>query len=107
MPLPEKTCVSCGKRFTLLPSKPGLARTCPQCSTPPVRTEVVDRSPTTRRQKTTNELVADAERKLRRHKKLIEMTYGRTKEPGKARYAIVSLGNTLKHPSCRILLLPA
>lgn len=45
MPLPEKICVSCGKRFTLLPNKPGLANTCPQCSAPPVEIAVVERKP--------------------------------------------------------------
>jgi DNA-directed RNA polymerase subunit RPC12/RpoP len=80
MPLPEKTCADCGKRFVLLPNKPGLANICPQCSVPPVEIAVVERKPRKKRQKTPNELLGDAERKLRRHKKLTEIIYGRTKD---------------------------
>ncbi len=78
MPIPEKTCISCGKLFTLLPNKPGPVNTCPQCSVPPAEIEVIERKPRKTRQKTTNELVADAERKLRRLRKMNELIYGGT-----------------------------
>ena len=81
MPLPEKTCVSCGKAFTLLPNKPGLVNTCPQCSVPRVEIEVVERKPPKRHQKTVNEIVADSERKQRRREKLKELIYRKTDRP--------------------------
>lgn len=76
MPMPEKTCASCGKLFTLLPKKPGLVNICPQCSTPPAVIEVAERKPRQKRQKTVNELVANAERKLRRLEKMNKVIYG-------------------------------
>lgn len=78
MPLAEKTCVSCGKLFTLLPNKPGLANTCPQCSAPPARIEVIERKPRQKRRKTTNELAADAERRLRRLKEMNKLISRKT-----------------------------
>jgi hypothetical protein len=51
MPIPANTCVSCGRRFELLPNKPGLVNTCPQCSVPPVESEVIERKPRKKRQK--------------------------------------------------------
>jgi len=79
--LPEKTCVSCGKRFTLLPTKPGLANTCPQCSAPQVESESIERKARKKRQKTTNELIADAERKVRRNAKMRELILGESDAP--------------------------
>jgi hypothetical protein len=79
MPLPEKTCVNCGKLFVLLPNKPGLANTCPQCSVPLVEIAVIDQKSRKKRQKTANELLGDAERRVRRHKKLTEIIYGKVK----------------------------
>jgi hypothetical protein len=73
MALREIVCVDCGKRFVLLPKKPGLVNTCPQCSVPPVEPFVPERKLPKRRQKTTNEVVADHERRMRRHKKLMEL----------------------------------
>ncbi len=78
MPITEKTCISCGKLFTLLPDKPGRVNTCPQCSVAPAEIEVIERKPRKARQKTANELVADAERKLRRLRKMNEVIYGGT-----------------------------
>ena len=73
MPLQERVCVECGKRFTLLPNKPGLVNTCPQCATPPVLIDVPEREPRKRHQKTVNEILSDHERKMRRHQKLMEL----------------------------------
>jgi hypothetical protein len=80
MPMPEKTCVDCGKVFTLLPNKPGLVNVCPQCACPQAEIEVIERKPKQRRRKTANELVADAERKLRRTRKTIELIYGKDRK---------------------------
>jgi hypothetical protein len=66
VPLPEKTCVSCGKRFALLPNKPGLVNTCPQCSVPPVEIKAVVRKPRKKRQKSREEQFRDTERKVRK-----------------------------------------
>ena len=77
MSLAEKTCVSCGKVFTLLPNKPGLVNICPQCLAPPAEIEVIGRKPQQKRGKTTNELVADAERRLRRLRKMNDLISGR------------------------------
>lgn len=73
MPLPEKTCVSCGKLFTLLPNKPGLVNNCPQCSVVPAEIESFERKPRKKQQRTANELVADAERKLYRKRKMLDI----------------------------------
>jgi hypothetical protein len=81
MPIPEKTCVSCGKIFTLLPKKPGLVNVCPQCSAPPAEIAVIVRKPKKRRQKTVNELLADAERKLHRQRKMNELIFGNADGP--------------------------
>jgi predicted nucleic acid-binding Zn-ribbon protein len=77
MPMPGRTCVNCGKLFTLLPNKPGLVSMCPQCSSPLVEIEVVERKPRQRRRKTANELMADAERKLRRVRRTTELIHQR------------------------------
>jgi hypothetical protein len=77
MSMPEKTCVSCGERFTLLPNKPGLVNTCPRCSVPQVESEIIERKPRKRRQKTTGEEVHEQERKLHRSKKLKELIFGK------------------------------
>lgn len=75
MPISEKTCISCGKLFALLPDKPGPVNACPRCSVPPAEIEVIERKPRKTRQKTANELVADAERKLRRLRKVNGLIY--------------------------------
>ena len=80
MPMPEKTCVNCGKVFTLLPNKPGLVNVCPQCSCPQAETEVIERKPRQKRRKSANELVAEAERKLRQTTKMNELIYGKTRK---------------------------
>lgn len=77
MSFSEKTCVSCGKVFALLPSKPGFANMCPQCSASPAEAEVIGREPRQKRRQTTNELVADAERRLRRLRKMNDLIFGR------------------------------
>ena len=76
--MPEKTCASCGKRFTLLPNKPGLVNTCPQCSVPPVESEVIERKPRKKRQKTVGEEIRDAKAKLYRLRKLEELLSPKT-----------------------------
>jgi DNA-directed RNA polymerase subunit RPC12/RpoP len=73
MPLPERVCVECGKQFTLLPKKPGLANTCPQCSVPVPETEMVERKPRRKREKTADEIISDLERRKRRHQKLMDL----------------------------------
>jgi uncharacterized Zn finger protein (UPF0148 family) len=80
MPLKEMTCVACGKGFILLPKKPGLVNMCPQCSTPPVESDVPERKPRKKRQKTVNEIVRDLEVKLYNRQKLRDLVYrkGRT-----------------------------
>jgi hypothetical protein len=83
MPLPEKTCVSCGKIFTLLPNKPGLAKTCPQCSAAPAEIDSIERKTRQKRRKTANELVADAERKLYRRRKMSDVIFGKTRKDKK------------------------
>jgi len=66
MPLTNKTCVSCGKVFALLPNKPGLVTTCPQCSAPTFESEIIVRKQGQKRSKTTNQLIAVVEGKIRR-----------------------------------------
>jgi hypothetical protein len=83
MPLPVKTCTSCGNIFTLLPNKPGRANICPQCSAPPAESAAVVRKPRKKRQKTVNELIADAERKLYRQRKMNELIFGNPDGPVK------------------------
>ena len=78
MPLQERVCVECGKRFTLLPNKPGLVNMCPQCVAP-VPVDAPERKPRKRRQKTVNEIVSDNERKRWRHQKLMEVIYPKGK----------------------------
>jgi hypothetical protein len=75
MPLKEMTCVACGKQFTLLPKKPGLANMCPQCSTPPAENGVPERKPRKKRQKTANEIVRDLEVKLHNSQKLRDLIF--------------------------------
>jgi predicted nucleic acid-binding Zn-ribbon protein len=71
MPTPEKTCVRCGQLFILLPQKPGLVNTCPQCSAPTFEQEVIVRQSRQKRRKTTNKQVADTERWLGRRPRKI------------------------------------
>ncbi len=73
MPLVEITCIACGERFTLLPTKPGLATTCPQCSAPPVERDPPERKPRKKRQKTVNEVIRDHEVKMHRLKQLRDL----------------------------------
>ncbi len=82
MAVPEKTCVSCGERFALLRTKPGFANKCPQCSAPPIESKVIQRRATAKKHKTTNELVADAERKVYPSRRLIDLVSGKTNRPG-------------------------
>jgi len=81
--MPERICVSCGKRFVLVPSKPGLVNTCPQCSVPPVETEFVERKPRKKRQKTSEEEVRDSERRLYNLRKQQDLIFGKPKEPNR------------------------
>ncbi len=75
MPLLQKVCIECGKRFTLLPKKPGLVNMCPQCSTPPVESDAPERKPRKKRQKTANEIVRDLEVKLYNRQKLRDLIF--------------------------------
>jgi hypothetical protein len=83
MPIPERICVSCGKRFALLPGKPGLVNTCPECSAPPVESEVVERKPRKKRQKTSGEVVRDSERRLYNLRKQRDRIFGKTEGPNR------------------------
>jgi hypothetical protein len=62
----------------LLPNKPGLVNVCPQCSDPQEEIEVIGRKPRHKRQKTANELIADAERKLRNTTRMRDLIYAKT-----------------------------
>jgi len=65
----------------LLPNKPGRVNVCPQCSAPSAELAVIVRKPRKRRQKTVNELVADAERKLHHQRKMNELIFGNADGP--------------------------
>ncbi len=57
----EVICVVCANQFTLLPTKPGYANTCPACSPRASQGKgIVAQRPSTRKRKTLNEEIRDA-----------------------------------------------
>ena len=74
----ERTCVLCGKLFTLLPNKPGLVNNCPTCSTPYSQlTEIVERKPRTKRTKTLNEEIRDIRVRRNARQKINDVIFGK------------------------------
>lgn len=75
----ERTCVLCGKLFTLLPNKPGLVNNCPTCSTPYSQlTEIVERKPRTKRMKTLNEEIRDIRVRRNARQKRLDIILGKS-----------------------------